>query len=65
MQRQKLVLAEKLRQNRASRSKKLEQEQEEDKEDFLRRSDRISDSGDLVEVSIVVPLGEEPTLGLH
>ena len=50
LQRQKVALAEKLKRNRDEKMRRLESEQEKERESFVRKADKIIDTGDLVEV---------------
>ena len=50
LQRQKIALAEKLKRNREEKMRRLESEQEKERESFVRKADKIIDTGDLVEV---------------
>ena len=52
LQKQKLVLAEKLRKSREDRMRRLEKEQEKEREDFARKADKFTNTADVVEVRI-------------
>ena len=51
-EKQKLHLAEKLKRNREEKQRKLAEKQASEKDNFLKKSDKATDSKDLLEVGV-------------